>query len=372
MLDEEGTRSFFNNIFELWIDPEIQLRKQAGRMPQDFKIVRCLIRLPGDRPPIVEFNEEIGWIASVKTAPGTYFEKGQPVYLYEIQRIAAVRPPEVNGKRVAFIYFFWTGHEYQILFDFTPNVPEGLVSKREKDEWQLGKIIAESLQALLTERTVSIHQTMRTELQKIGLWAAPALLPYPMSKILRQLHEGDAGGARTTFVNYCSPDFIEKLSYKWWTIEQLRERRNLIQDAITAHKEGKYELSVHALLPHIEGIITDWVYTKLPEEDIPWRQETKTRKFRDLILEKPPTTITYQRIVESTVDFIVGGPVLKTFKRWVDQIDRTFPNRHVVQHGRYDPSLFTEENSAKLFLLIDTIYQIISAQSKVEDGPNTN
>lgn len=79
------------------------------------------------------------------------------------------------------------------------------------------------------------------------------------------------------------------------------------------------------------------------------------------MLSKPPTTVTYNKIVESTVDFIVGGPVLKTFRRWVDEIDQAFPNRHVIQHGRYDDSLFNEENSVKLLLILDSIYYIISS-----------
>ena len=59
------------------------------------------------------------------------------------------------------------------------------------------------------------------------------------------------------------------------------------------------------------------------------------------------------------MDFILEGPVLKTFKRWNDQIDDAFPNRHVIEHGRYDESLYTEENSTKQFLLLDTVYHIM-------------
>jgi len=367
MIDEEGARNLFNHIFKLWINPEIQHRRKNGTLPKEFKILRCLIKLPKDRSPIIEFNDEIGWVASVKIAPGASFEKGQRVHLHEIQRIAAVAPPEVNGQRVAFVYLFLSGHEYHILFDFTPNVPGGLISKEEREDWKLSKVIAESLQAVLIEKTIRIHDSMQAQLQKIGLWAAPALLPYPISKILKRLAEGNRDGARAAFLAYCTPNFIEKVSYKWWTIEQFEERKRLIQGAIGAHKEEKYELSIHALLPHIEGIITDWVYTKLPEEEIPWRQVSKTKKFRDLVLNEPPTTFTYQRIVESTINFIVSGPVLKTFKRWVDQIDQAFPGRHVVEHGRYDASLFSEENSAKLFLLLDTLYYLISSRSEPED-----
>jgi hypothetical protein len=32
----------------------------------------------------------------------------------------------------------------------------------------------------------------------------------------------------------------------------------------------------------------------------------------------------------------------------------------VVGHGRFDPQVYTEENSAKLFLMLDTLRQIIA------------
>ncbi len=363
MLGEEGARNLFSQIMKLWVEPELAQRRETGGLPEGFRISRCLIRLPKDRSPIVEFNREIGWTASVRIAPGTAFEKGQRVFLHEIREITAVNPPAVNGQRVAFVYFFWTGRnsEYEIIFDFTPNVPSEFAAPRDKETWQLSEAIATSLQAILVERTIRIHDYVKTLLQKIGLWAAPALLPYPLSKIVLQLKEGNLEGARETLVDYCTPEYVEGLSSKWWSVEQFEKRRKLIEEALRAHKEEQYHLSIHTLLPQVEGIITDWIYAKLPEAEIPWRQKSKTKRFKDLVLSKPPTTVTYSKIVESTVDFIVGGPVLKTFRRWVDEIDQAFPNRHVIQHGRYDDSLFNEENSVKLLLILDSIYYIISS-----------
>jgi hypothetical protein len=361
VLDDEASKNLFNHIHKIWMEPEILRRKKTGSLPDDFQIFHCLIRLPKERPPVVEFNDEISWIASVKKAPGTSFEKGQAVFIHEIKEISAVKPPEVDGQRVAFIYLSWMGYGYQIFFDFTPNLPESTAPKVVEMPWGLGEKIAQSLQIILTEKTIHIHDIAQKKLQKIGLWACPALLPYPLSKILWQLGKNDVDGARATLLSYCSPEYIENLSSKWWNIEQFKIRKSLIQDAIAAHKEGKYGLSIHALLPQIEGIVTDYVSAKLPVEEIPWRQESKTRKFRDLVLGKPMTMFTYKRIVESTIDFILGGPVLETFKRWVDQINDAFPNRHVVQHGKYDEKLFTEENSVKLLLLLDTLYYILSA-----------
>ncbi len=368
MIDKKGAQNLLDQIKKIWIEPELSRRQHAKSLPENFMIFGCLIKLPKDRPPIIEFNDEIRWIASVKICRP--IEKGMEVYIHDVREICAVSPPEVNGQRVAFVHLFWTGHAYQIVFDFTPNVPAEMISEEERAAWHFEKTIAESLQAILTEKVIRIHDSTQKLLQNNGLWAAPALLPYPLSRIIMELEKSDTEGAFNTLREYCTSEFIEKLSYKWWAIEQFNERQKLILEAMHAHKEGKFQLSVYALLPQIEGIITDWVYTKLPEKEIPWRQESKTMKFRDLVLDKPLTTFTYKRIVDSTIDFIIGGPPLKIFERWLDEIDKAFPNRHVVLHGKYDESIFTKENSIKLFLMIDTVYHIISAQLEIADISN--
>lgn len=356
-LDEEGARNFLDQIFKIWIEPEIARRPRTGELQQP--IDRCLIKLPRDRPPIVEFNDEIHWIAKVVVPPHTSIERGQRVLLHQIQEITDVHPPMLEGKPVPFIYLFREGLAYHIVFDFAPketDVQEG---------WKFGRAIAESLQQVLVERTVRVHDSLKALLRAHGLWAAPALLPYPLSRIAKQLEEGDIEGAHLTVRENCTPEFLVGITSKWWSLEQFAVRRELIKDALRAHREKRYRLSIPALLPHLEGIITDWIFTQLPESDIPWRTESKTKKFRDLVLDKPPTVFTYERIVSSAIDFIVDGPVLQTFRKWLGQIERAFPNRHVVEHGRYDDSLFDEENSIKLFLLLDTVYYILSKRTHI-------
>jgi len=365
-LDEQAAKNLFEQIDKLWIQPEISRRAHAGTLPKDFRISRCLIRLPRDRAPIVEFNEEIGWIVSARKPPDTAFDKGQAVFLHEIVKITAVMPPTVDGRRVAFVYVFAAGNAWQIIFDFTPNVPENLIPEEEKKTWPLSSVIAESLQAILIERVIRIHDRAQAMLRNNGLWAAPALLPYPLSRILKQLEERDEDGASATLRSYCNPQWIKQLSSKWWTIEQFEIRKPLIGQALQAHLEGKYGLSIYALLPQVEGIVSDYISTRLPEPEMPWRQKSKTRKFQDLVLDGPPSSYTYQRIVQSAIDFIVDGPVLKSFRRWVDEIDEAFPGRHFVEHGKYDTSLFTEEKSVKLFLLLDTLYHIMAVRKQAD------
>jgi len=303
---------------------------------------------------------------SARKPPGTVFDKGQAVFVHEIVEITAVMPPTIDGRRVAFVYLYGTGNAWQIVFDFTPNVPENLIPEEEKKTWPLSSVIAESLQSLLIERVIHIHDQTQDLLRGNGLWAAPALLPYPLSKIVKQLTERDKDGASATLRNYCTPQWIKQLSSKWWTIEQFAMRKSLVDEALEAHSENKYGLSIHALLPQVEGIVSDYISTRVPESEIPWRQESKTKKFRDLVLDKLPSSYTYQRIVQSAIDFIVAGPVLKTFKRWVSEIDEAFPGRNFVEHGKYDPSLFTEENSIKLILLLDTLYHIVTVHRQAD------
>jgi len=300
----------------------------------------------------------------MKIPPGTSIQKGQAVFLYQIQEVTAVKPPEVDGLRVPFVYLFRDGPGYKILFDFTPSFPADQLPPEAKEDWQFSKMIAESLQRVLVQKAVQIESGLQLMLRKHGLWPAPALLPYPLTKISKDLSEGNIEGARNLLRGYCTVDFIENLSSKWWSVEQFTARKSLIQEALAAHKQGHYRVSIHALLPQVEGIVTDWVYTKLPESEVPWRQESKTKKLRDIVLTDTPSTLTYQRIVESTIDFIIEGPVYQTFRNWLGQINQAFPNRHVVEHGRYDDLLFTEDNSIKLFLLLDTIYYILSQSER--------
>jgi len=139
-------------------------------------------------PPIITFNSEIDWIAKVVVPPHTSIEKGQYVLLHQIQEITDVQPPVLDSKPVPFVYLYREGLAYHIVFDFAPNEAD------MQEGWKFGKAIAESLQQVLIERTVRVQDSLKALLRAHGLWAAPALLPYPLSRIAKQLEEGDTEG----------------------------------------------------------------------------------------------------------------------------------------------------------------------------------
>jgi len=361
-MDQEAVQNFFNQIQNIWIKPELERRNESGK-PFNSQIICCRILLPKDQPPIVEFNHEILWTGHVKLGHDVKKLKGESVYIHDIQELNNIESPKCNDKKVAFIYYALTNKGYKILFDFTPNLPEDLLDQNIRQKLNQTNLITESMREILLEKTVLEYKKMQKELQNVGLWAAPSLLPYPISKILFLIKNGNNTRAIDLLIKTCNSSFIESLIEKWSDNEIFSKRKLCIDQAFQAHQAGHYCLSIHAIMPQIEGIITDWMHSRsIDTENIPWRQESKTRKFFDLISTQPATTYVYTQVVESSVDFLINGPVLEEFKQWGEEINKTFPNRHVIGHGKYDERLYSKENSIKLFLFLDTIHEIINAK----------
>jgi hypothetical protein len=362
MIDAETARAISQQMYQHWIGPELEARSKAGTLPVDFDIKRCLIRLPVGSPPIVEFNEEVKLSARVKVPDDREVKVGDPAYLHDIERIERVEPPDVDGVRVAFFYAHRIGGMYTVFFDLTPNnsdLPE------KAKEWMFGEEIGAALQATLVEQAIDIHESVQADLMGIGLWAAPALLPYPLSKIASLVKEGHQDQARKLLLDYCSPTRLSELVAAWWTVPEFLARRTLFEQALAAHVAGQYCLSISALIPQIEGVMTDWLHANV--QDTPWRQESTTKKFKEVTTAQSDTTPAYRRVVESAISFILHGPALATFSRWFDSFDTSFANRHVVGHGKYDDQVYTEENSVKLLLMLDTLYQLIAAFRKQDN-----
>lgn len=366
MIDEATGRAIMQQMNQHWISPELERRSKAGTLPPDFQIKRCLIRLPVNAKPIVEFNEEVVLTARAKVPPLTReVTAGDIALLDDIEYIERVYPPEVDGARVAFFYAHWVDGKYSIFFDLTPN-NDG-IPLEETETWGMGEAMGRAVHRSVVELALSVHMSVQPELTKIGLWAAPALLPYPLSKIAGLVKTGDEAGARKLLVEHCSAERLSELIATWWDVTAFADRRTLIEQAHSAHAAGQYCLSVSALIPHLEGVMTDWLHANVT--DTPWRQDSKTKKFRDVIASHPDATPAYTQVMESAVSFILDGPALADFKSWYASFDTSFANRHVVGHGRFDARVYSEENSAKLFLMLDTLYQLISAHTT---GQNPN
>jgi hypothetical protein len=85
MIDEPLGRAIVQQMHQHWIGPELEARSLAGTLPADFQIKRCLIRLPKNAKPIVEFNEEITLRAKVKVPEDRHPKAGDIARLDDIE-----------------------------------------------------------------------------------------------------------------------------------------------------------------------------------------------------------------------------------------------------------------------------------------------
>lgn len=349
----------FNQVTNLYVLPEIKRRSDEGNLPDDFKVRQCLIKLPRNREPIVLFNEEVKWLVYVVVPEAV--QAGDTPYLHQLTDFHSVILPQEDNERVAFIFLkHRIGNKYDIVFDATPN-QEMSSEEQQAAEQKVQALIIDIITQKLADYTAEVFSGDATQklLYQNGLWLIPRLMPYPLSEVVRVI-ETSHEKATEIIQSYCDEKgILKKMLNDWWSMEIFKSRQTILEDCRFAHESGRYSLSIHTLMPQLEGIITDWIFTQIPGDEVPWKQESKTKKFKDILVGKDPFSLSYPMVVESAISFIMDGPVLATFKKWFDKIDDVFPNRNVIQHGRYEDSLYTEINSLRLFLLLDTIFYLI-------------
>lgn len=339
-------------VHDLWIAPELERRRAAG-LPSPTPIWRFLLRFRDGQPPLVQLNDEIDW-GPVRTQVSRAMNAGEEVQVQDVRRIESVPHPAIDGQPAPYIFAGVMGNRWLASMCFQQH-PTECAGTAERE----GDLLAENLNYWIMRRIVDAHTpAQRASLSKIGLWLVPTLTPYPISRIVHLIDQGNETEARSLLMKECTAEYLGRMVSHWWDVTEFQARRPLIEQALDAHTRGQHYLSLHALGPQIEGIVTDWTYRHLPADEVPFRAESKVKKFRDLVTS-PVRARLERSLTESVLAFVLDGPVLSTFARWFDALDNAFPNRHALAHGRHDPHQFTQENSVKLFLLLDTLHYVV-------------
>ena len=205
------------------------------------------------------------------------------------------------------------------------------------------------------EISISLAEREKKGLHEIGLWAATGLGPQTLSRIVKEIERGNLEEARAILVTRCNSNFIEySLINTWSPITAFRNRSQVFQDALFAHQSAKYILSIYALIPQIEGVISDWI-AGLGNQNLETHFTKKLQQFHSLLRQIPNRGFQSDRTLESTFEFLKDGQPMQKFENWLDTTNLSFPGRHAIAHGKYTNNMFTEENSIKLFLMLDTI-----------------
>lgn len=94
-LGEEGNQTFVRHIWSLWIDPEIEGRRQAGTLPDDFALYRVQVIFRYDRLPEVRLNDEVKVLVTAEVAP--MLALGDEVRVNDLDKILSVDLTEVDA-----------------------------------------------------------------------------------------------------------------------------------------------------------------------------------------------------------------------------------------------------------------------------------
>jgi hypothetical protein len=114
-LDQEGAKHLLEQVFELWIDPEIERR---GLARERASITQALIVMAPGQPITVHLDDEALLEAHVTVdAP---IAKGERIEIDDVNKVSDLRPHNIDPD-AAWVCFATIGGRHVIRFDFRRN-----------------------------------------------------------------------------------------------------------------------------------------------------------------------------------------------------------------------------------------------------------
>jgi hypothetical protein len=202
-------------------------------------------------------------------------------------------------------------------------------------------------------------------LVKAGFWFTPSM---PFELLLKVENLAKNEGAlpeeiEKTIIEYYEDGnwtALTEMVDSWYENEHFANRKHIINDALDAHKAGRYTLSIPTLIPQIEGLLSS--IFKQPAGG-------PTEMFKNA-LEKEYTDLLYEASKEillslATSPVLYGGIaeeyfIPERYPDWLNQRgykeEQVF-NRAAISHG-IQINYSTKSNSVRVFLLLDIVYWI--------------
>lgn len=205
--------------------------------------------------------------------------------------------------------------------------------------------------------------------QECNLWLAPSMVGLT-DEVVKLYYEGKRQVIPSIIARYYKRNnwaILRETVSKWKSNSFFRPRMGIIYDALEAHINGKYTLSVPAVLPHIEGIARDIIkkhnLPELPKTLI--CRETNYGKGGEKTLpstvfgEVAISALSFQEwvAVESFLYYLEGTMYLsprRTRKKLEDFAAKDILNRHSILHGSH-LKYATSMNSLRCFLALDVL-----------------
>lgn len=112
-------QAVIEQAFELWINPEIERRREVGALPHDFVLTRAQVIFDMEaEAPLVRLNEEIKAVAIIKAARP--IKKGQPVTYEDVAEVQDIGLTE-DDPNAGHLTILLTPDGWTLAFDFRRN-----------------------------------------------------------------------------------------------------------------------------------------------------------------------------------------------------------------------------------------------------------
>jgi hypothetical protein len=205
------------------------------------------------------------------------------------------------------------------------------------------------------KRFIQAQKEEKEALINTGWMICPSLMDIPtvyLRKAVVSYNNGDKGKAIANLMKlYYGESSWTKLNntVKSWENHKLftKQRMKIIRDALRAHKRKEYTLSIPALLPIVEGIVTD--YCRIKKIRVP--ESKTTQKAKKALEELGLQGDGY--ISEILLAFILNQLYIPTNKLKASS-NRKQLNRHGILHGSY-AGYPDGTRSLKCFLILDVL-----------------
>lgn len=118
ILDEEGAKTFFNHILQLWIYPELNKRVKDGFISKDYQVTKAQIVLdPNKNSSEVRLNDEVKAVVKIKLKPGIEKQFKEEVFEDEVVEIMDVTLTNEDSPDAGHVTLQFRGY-WIIQFDF--------------------------------------------------------------------------------------------------------------------------------------------------------------------------------------------------------------------------------------------------------------
>jgi hypothetical protein len=182
-------------------------------------------------------------------------------------------------------------------------------------------------------------------------WPPPGHLPATLlDEITDEFHAENLtpSDVEELFVHFYTADLLRELTTEWRLNGHFPHRIRILEAAVAAHVEGRFELSVPAMLPQIEGVIADFFGHIGRMNNAALQQYLVAAFSKDSHFDRVSAAFILNVILESFF--------------WGAKIPRL--SRHAILHGA-DTRYATAINSLQVILAFDELQRSISYVASV-------